>query len=114
MTPGSVSDEIYCSNDLKMLMGRKNSGALCMGQKKINYFRTMNYCTVAEIGDLDGNVAAIADLVTGMRGLTKPFFMSIIATCRLNVKERTPEDDINHLQATNLFASQYGHDPWGV
>jgi hypothetical protein len=74
----------------------------------------MNYCTVAEIGDLDGYVAAIADLVMGMRGLTKPFVMSIIAACRLNVKERTPEPDINHLQATNPFVIQYGHDPWGV
>ena len=25
MTSGRVSDEIYCSNDLKILMGRKNS-----------------------------------------------------------------------------------------
>ena len=84
------------------------------GAKEDQLLPNNKYCTVGEIGDLDGNVAAIADLVAGMRGLTKPFVMSIIAACRLNVKEGTPEPDINHLQATNPFSSRYGHDPWGV
>ena len=51
-------------------MGRTNceSKGLCMGLKKINYFYTMNFNTVGDVGDLHGNDEAINNIVAGMWG----------------------------------------------
>jgi hypothetical protein len=92
MTSVRLPDVIYRSDDLKIMKGRPNSEGkgLGMGQKKIDYFRTMNYNTVGDVGDLNGNDEAINNLVAGMRGLSKPVVQRIIDVCCLNVHDGTP------------------------
>ena len=74
----------------------------------------MNYNTVGDVGDLNGNNKAINNLVAGMRGLSKPFMQRIIDVCCLNVHDGTPETDINHLQTENPFESRYRCEPSGI
>jgi hypothetical protein len=83
MTSMRLPDVIYRMDDLKILMGRTNSEGkgLGMGLKKINYFYTMNFNTVGDVGDLNGNDEAINNIVAGMWGLSKPFVQRIIDVC---------------------------------
>jgi hypothetical protein len=114
---GRESNAIYRSDDLKFLVGRKNSEgkALGMGKKKLEAFKSMNYNTVGDVGNLHGNDVAIDALVAqGGRGFTKPFVMTIIAVCRTDVCDGEPVPDVNHLQAENPFESRYGNEPSGI